>query len=518
MLKKRNLIFLSLLILGVLLLTSCFLKPPVTEGILKGQVLVPEGSIQAKQLTGQALADATVNIIDPVTGDIIATTTTDANGYYQVFVPAGGPYLLQAVKDGVKLQQVTPQVEVGIEYDLGTVDCATTAVALIAQAMLEDEDYPDNLADINLTDIEADPDFDDVMSDVCSKIAAGEDPALSAVVQQAVEDFLHPPTPTPTPTPTYTVTYDGNTNTGGDVPTDANLYVQGATVKVLNQGSLVKTDYTFVGWNTAAAGTGTGYPAGSTFTMGTANVILYAQWTINEYTVTYDSQGGSAVDSQTVEHGGKAIEPTAPTKEGYTFCGWYKEPGCTNAWNFATDTVTSNVTLYAKWTAYDYSLRDIGPAGGLIFYVKGSYSGGWRYLEAAPATTEWTEKEWGKYETEVGVTAQGTDVGTGKANTMAIVAKLNEDPPDSDRAAQLCNDLEVVNSSVTYDDWFLPSKDELNLMYVNLHKEGVGGFAGFYWSSSESYATTAWYQSFDNGNQTNTSKNSTARVRAVRAF
>jgi hypothetical protein len=153
-------------------------------------VIVPEGS---KQLTGQALADATVNIIDPVTGDIIATTITDANGYYQVFVPAGGPYLLQAVKDGVVVLQITPQVEVGIEYDLGTADCSTTAVALIVQAMLDAEDYPDNLVDINLADITADPDFNDVMNPVCSTIEAGGDPTASAVVEQAVEDFLYPP-------------------------------------------------------------------------------------------------------------------------------------------------------------------------------------------------------------------------------------------------------------------------------------------------------------------------------------
>jgi hypothetical protein len=184
--KKRNLIFLSLLILGVLLLTSCFLKPPVTEGVLKGQVIVPEGTLQAKDLTGQALPNATVNIIDPATGDIIATTTTDADGYYQVFVLEGGPYLLQAIKDGVKVLQITPQVEVGIEYDLGIADCSATAVALIVQAMLDAEDYPDNLADINLTDIAADPDFNDVMSIVCSTIEAGGDPTALAVVQQAL--------------------------------------------------------------------------------------------------------------------------------------------------------------------------------------------------------------------------------------------------------------------------------------------------------------------------------------------
>jgi hypothetical protein len=197
MFKKKYLLFFSLFILGVLLITSCLLKPPATEGILKGQVMVPEGSKQTKELTGQALSDATVNIIDLSTGYIIATTTTDANGYYRVFVPAGGPYLLEAVKDGIKVQQFTPQVEAGIEYDLGTADCATTAVALIAQAMMDAEDYPNNPADINLVDIEADPDFNEVMSIVCSIIEAGEDPAVLAVVQQAVEDFLHPPTPTP---------------------------------------------------------------------------------------------------------------------------------------------------------------------------------------------------------------------------------------------------------------------------------------------------------------------------------
>ena len=291
MLKKRNLLFLSLLILGILLLSSCFLKPPVTEGILKGQVIVPEGFTQAKDLTGQALSDATVNIIDPATGAIIATTTTDANGYYQVFVPAGGPYLLEATKDGVKVQQFTPQVEAGIEYDLGTADCDTTSVALIAQAMMDAEDYPNDLADINLTDIETDPNFNDVMSDVCSIIEAGGDPTESAVVQQAVEDFLYPPTPTPPtppPTPTYTVIYNGNGNTGGSVPTDGSSpYDYGVTVTVLtNSGTLVTTGYTFTGWNTQADGNGTDQAVGSDFTMGASNVTLYAKWTSADATIS----------------------------------------------------------------------------------------------------------------------------------------------------------------------------------------------------------------------------------------
>ena len=70
------------------------------------------------------------------------------------------------------------------------------------------------------------------------------------------------------------------------------------------------------------------------------------------YTVTFNSQGGSEVTSTSNVTTGSAITaPTAPTQTGYTFDGWYKEAGCTNAWNFNTDTVTNDVTIYAKWTA-----------------------------------------------------------------------------------------------------------------------------------------------------------------------
>jgi uncharacterized repeat protein (TIGR02543 family) len=70
------------------------------------------------------------------------------------------------------------------------------------------------------------------------------------------------------------------------------------------------------------------------------------------YDVTYDSQGGSDVSSQTIKNGDAIITiPVAPTKDGYTFAGWYKEADCMNAWVFSSDKVTSNVTLFAKWTA-----------------------------------------------------------------------------------------------------------------------------------------------------------------------
>ena len=80
-------------------------------------------------------------------------------------------------------------------------------------------------------------------------------------------------------------------------------------------------------------------------------VLMVKAVPIVTYSVTFNVDGGSAVDSQTIVSGAKATAPTAPTKANYTFDGWYKEVGLTTAWNFATDTVTSNTTLYAKWEA-----------------------------------------------------------------------------------------------------------------------------------------------------------------------
>ncbi len=80
-------------------------------------------------------------------------------------------------------------------------------------------------------------------------------------------------------TATHTVTYNADGSTGGATPSDTNSYAQGASVTVLgNTGNLARTGYTFSAWNTTANGSGTAYSAGSTFSMGSANVTLYAQW------------------------------------------------------------------------------------------------------------------------------------------------------------------------------------------------------------------------------------------------
>jgi hypothetical protein len=244
------------------------------------------------------------------------------------------------------------------------------------------------------------------------------------------------------------VTYNGNGNTSGTAPIDSNNpYASGEEVTVRSKGDLRKKQdgisIVFTGWNTAANGSGTGQAAGSTFTIGSTNVILYAQWS-------------------------------------------------------------------------DSVIRGKGPAGGLIFYDKGSYSDGWRYLEAAPYDQRYGEDstvEWGCYGTLI-TGADGTAVGTGEQNTIDIEAGCTT----TGTAADICASIVLLG---VYDDWFLPSKDEIYLMYTNLKVFGVGGFIeAWYWSSSEHNAYAPWVQGFLFGNQSIIEKYNIyiVRTRAARAF
>ena len=145
-----------------------------------------------------------------------------------------------------------------------------------------------------------------------------------------------------------------------------------------------------------------------------------------------------------------------------------------------------------------YLVGERGPAGGHIFYDKGTFSDGWRYLEAAPVDTEIKNLKWGAY--GVDVPGISLDLGNGKNNTKIIVEYLKSIKL-SGTAAQMCEELNYNG----YTDWFLPSKDELQWMYVNLHAKGLGNFKNArYWSSSQLNKNRAWYLHFgDNGRASN---------------
>jgi hypothetical protein len=148
-----------------------------------------------------------------------------------------------------------------------------------------------------------------------------------------------------------------------------------------------------------------------------------------------------------------------------------------------------------------YEVGDTGPAGGIVFYVSNEGLNG---LEAAPADQDPTQ--WGCYSTLISG-AYGTVVGTGEQNTADIMAG--------------CNETTAASVASAYGPgWYLPSKDELNLLYLQKAAGVVGGFArGYYWSSSQVNAYSSWFQFFHDGLQYDYyTKASTLRVRAVRAF
>jgi hypothetical protein len=175
--------------------------------------------------------------------------------------------------------------------------------------------------------------------------------------------------------------------------------------------------------------------------------------------------------------------------------------------------------VYAA-TDTEYKVRDRGPANGWIFYVNPTKGGTWKYLEAAPSDcpglSKWSNVTYGV----AGKTSMA--VGSGIANTKKIINQTNHILS----AAKLCDELEVNG----FNDWFLPSGNELDLMYVNLKSGGVGiegavkyepvgGFVnGFYWSSSEG-EFKARAQGFYLGYPAIYDKNNGAgHVRCVRAF
>jgi hypothetical protein len=171
----------------------------------------------------------------------------------------------------------------------------------------------------------------------------------------------------------------------------------------------------------------------------------------------------------------------------------------------------NGINVYGNEVSFTtLSVGQTGPGGGIVFFDKGEFTDGWRYLEVTP-TDQSTSTKWGCGGTEIGGTS-GL-VGTAKNNTNLIVAGCNQ----TGIAAKIANDLNLGGKT----DWYLPSIGDLRVMYLNLHKNNLGNFntSNRYWSSTESYGSYAWFFNFNGGDAGSFgSKGDTYYVRAVRAF
>jgi hypothetical protein len=172
-----------------------------------------------------------------------------------------------------------------------------------------------------------------------------------------------------------------------------------------------------------------------------------------------------------------------------------------------------------------YKIGDTGPGGGIVFYDKGVVTNGWRYMEAAPATTE-TTAQWRFNSGPLGegipfsTIQTSKEVGMGQANTQTIMRYFGQNGGGFGLAVQICDEL-AVNG---FEDWFLPSLDELNYMYGNLYRRALGGFRNeWYYSStiiSGNYSSgySVARINFANGEPEGGDTAVSRRVRAARRF
>jgi len=264
-----------------------------------------------------------------------------------------------------------------------------------------------------------------------------------------------------------------------------------------------------------------------------AAIILYAKWETaatnpQTFTVTFNANGGTPEpQNQTITEGSNATEPDTPTKTGYDciFEGWYDET-LTTRFVFSAS-IIADITLYAKWRPYEDTSSDVIQIRYIddpdihtvtqffehAFADEGTTC---HYLEAATTDMDATLNlvvgsiVW--YGNVSGMdTYTATGIGMGRRNTALILTTWPLSP-----AAMACNDY--TQGSKT--DWFLPSKDELNLLYVN--RNFVGNLDGHrYWSSSGIVTdgdVGAWIQNFQYNGLYDVDNFDDYSVRAIRAF
>ena len=166
-------------------------------------------------------------------------------------------------------------------------------------------------------------------------------------------------TPGDPETQLFTVDYKAEPAAGGSISakySDGTVFSSGG--KIETGTSLVFTAEPNNGYTISAWAGATESPDKKTATLTvTANSSVTVMFAEKQYMVTFDARNGTPPVIQQVKHGKTVIKPTDPVKPSFSFGGWYKEEECITLWNFASDTVTSNCTLYAKWQSPPITIR-----------------------------------------------------------------------------------------------------------------------------------------------------------------
>jgi len=156
---------------------------------------------------------------------------------------------------------------------------------------------------------------------------------------------------------TYKVTFQPN---GGTPVTAQNIVHDGKVALPVDPS---KPGHSLEGWYTDSDLT-TPWDFGSDLVKG--SMTLYAKWTANTYTVDFQSNGGTSVAAQTITYYDKVVLPANPSKAEHTFAGWYMNSILTTPWDFDTNVVVKNMTLYAKWNVNTYTVSFQSTGGSAV--------------------------------------------------------------------------------------------------------------------------------------------------------
>ncbi|MGN8896422.1 InlB B-repeat-containing protein [Flavonifractor sp. HCP28S3_F3] len=207
----------------------------------------------------------------------------------------------------------------------------------------------------------------------------------------------------------YTLQF--NSNGGSDAASIVADY--GAPITL---PTVTRAGYTFGGWYRDSGLSG--QPVEFT-TMPAENLTLYAKWTANRYTITFETGEGSAVEPITADYGSAVSAPDEPTRAGCTFGGWYTDPDCTGEPYVFTTMPLDGLTLYAKWTANSVTLTfDTGAGGPAVEPITGSY--GSPVTLPAPEKTGYTFGGWYR---EPDCTGEAVELTAMPAESATLYAK-----------------------------------------------------------------------------------------------
>ena len=304
---------------------------------------------------------------------------------------------------------------------------------------------------------------------------------------------------------TYTVTYNNNSGSGCTNKTVTFASTYGTLC------SPTRTGYTFAGWYKE---TGLTNQVTASTTVNTAsNHGLYAKWTGNSYTVTYNNNSGSGCTNKTVTYCSTYGTLCTPTRTGYTFAGWYKESALTNQITASSTVNTASAHgLYAKWTANTYTVTYNNNGGSGCTNKTVTYASTYGTL-CTPTRSGYDFAGWYK---ESGLTNQvtaSTTVNTASAHTLyakwtAHKIYLRYHVNGGTWAGSTNTHLGVSSSYVTYDGnsttvFNVNYGDTINLAdynnasYINISKTGYSGKSGAQWCTASNGGGTCYNMSTD---------------------